>query len=202
MTTSSNKPKQNPESKAPATPSMVVSLRDNTQEYAFNPTALAFCTAYPHSSAGFNWKFTVYNTDEGFQESVFDDFNIMFDLDPTIPEYIRRAQRAVLIVKMANRDGYGENWRFHGDGIVFNDTTEMNCRVRTKIKDRGTTLIMVIDQMDLNSPGEELLYHPLDFRFTATCVNKKEKNPKASTTPIYYSQDPSVGVGGGIHPQN
>lgn len=163
------------------------------QTYGFSPGLISFFSCRPRQTQC--WEILIFQQLEQKFTASPEPFNILFQSNQGVSDSIKSAQRATLVVKMDNNCNDQQFWQFAGKGVVYTkDIKDINCRVSTELQDNDTTLVITIDRVvPFKSESGANAFCVIPFRLAATCVD--EKSEAQGSTPIYYSQDPSIGVG-------
>lgn len=187
---------------------VIVTNLDSGQRCASTPISVSHFRLTPKKSQHQSWKIEVvrYTQTDSISPDTqqFDEvfaFNVLFEFSETQPQKSHPLQAAILEVKIDNSQDPNMFWQFYRDGVIYTgDSSDLNCRIRPQITDSGTTLTLTIDQVQpFSNENGNNAYCIIPFRYAASCVDLS--NPlQPGQMEVWYSQDPSVGVGGAIPP--
>jgi hypothetical protein len=174
------------------------------QAYGFNPGLTCFFKCQPSQSE--RWNIEVFKPREQvfspapsafnilFEQSAF---NVLFEQSVATNCLIKSPQQATVVVKMDNSQDPQQFWQFNDKGVVYTQGIDaLNCQVTTKLIDNKTTLVITITQVTPVELYGVNAFCIIPFRFAATSINLSSL--AQGSTSLYYSQDPSIGVGGEI----
>lgn len=174
--------------------------------YAYTPSTATYLRVIPDKER--DWDISLYDTEQKswskHPNSQAKQLNVLFYVDPEDPnkpdntndiDLFTSLQCAVFVVRIINHKDNKHHWRFHADGLSYQDNIEsLNCRITTKVEEKGQLLIITVDQVKVPAGQVGMsAFTSLPFRYLAICLSKKDLG--SGTMPIYYSQDPSIGIG-------